>query len=69
MYPDAVVARTFDHHGIVEIGAGERPSVGEIVAVVPNHACPVVNLADELVIVENGKIVDCWPVDARCRNH
>ncbi|MFB9831702.1 alanine racemase [Actinoallomurus acaciae] len=67
-YPDAVVTRTFDHHGIVEIGAGERPSAGEVVTVVPNHACPVVNLADELVIVEDGKIVDRWPVDARCRN-
>jgi D-serine deaminase-like pyridoxal phosphate-dependent protein len=67
-YPHATIVRTYDHHGIVEVGDGARPALGDVLAVVPNHACPVVNLADELVIVEAGKVVDRWPVDARARN-
>jgi D-serine deaminase-like pyridoxal phosphate-dependent protein len=38
------------------------------VAVVPNHACVVVNLVDELTVVQNGEVVDRWPVVSRGRN-
>jgi len=68
-YPDAVLTRVNDHHGIAEIPAGAtRPAIGEIVLIVPNHVCPVVNLVDELVVVSGGRVVDRWPVDARGRN-
>ncbi len=68
-YPDAVITRVNDHHGMVELPAGaERPAIGSIVWVAPNHVCPVVNLVDELVIAQGGRIVDRWPVDARGRN-
>jgi D-serine deaminase-like pyridoxal phosphate-dependent protein len=68
-YPDAVIARVNDHHGIVELPAGAaRPAIGEVVWVAPNHACPVVNLVDEYVIAQGGRVVDRWPVDARGRN-
>jgi len=41
-YPDAVIERVNDYHGIVLIppGAG-GPHLGEVVAVAPNHVCPV----------------------------
>jgi D-serine deaminase-like pyridoxal phosphate-dependent protein len=68
-YPDAVLVRVNDHHGVAEVPAGSpRPAIGEVVMVVPNHVCPVVNLVDELVIVQGGQVVDRWPVDARGRN-
>ena len=68
-YPDAVLSRVNDHHGVAEVPDGTpRPQIGEVVWIVPNHACPVVNLVDELVIVQGGRIVDRWPVDARGRN-
>ena len=68
-YPDAVLTRVYDHHGIAEVPAGSpRPAIGEVVLIVPNHACPVVNLVDEMVVVQGGQIVDRWPVDARGRN-
>jgi D-serine deaminase-like pyridoxal phosphate-dependent protein len=68
-YPDAVISRVADHHGVVELPEGsERPNIGTIVWVAPNHVCPVVNLVDELVIARGGRIVDRWPVDARGRN-
>jgi D-serine deaminase-like pyridoxal phosphate-dependent protein len=39
-----------------------------VVRVVPNHVCTAVNLADELVVVADGALVDQWPVAARGRN-
>jgi D-serine deaminase-like pyridoxal phosphate-dependent protein len=68
-YPEAVITRVNDHHGVVEVPAGgERPAIGEIVWIAPNHVCPVVNLVDEYVIAQGGRIVERWPVDARGRN-
>ncbi len=62
-YPEAVIARVNDHHGIVELPAGaSRPAIGEVVWIAPNHACPVVNLVDEYVIARGGRVVDRWPV-------
>jgi len=68
-FPEAVVVRVNDHHGIVELPPSvPRPAIGEVVLIVPNHVCPVVNLVDELVVVKGGQVVDRWPVDARGRN-
>lgn len=63
------VDRTYDYHGVVRLPDGAAPPpVGSLVAIQPNHACPVVNLAETLVVVRDGEIVDRWPVDARARN-
>jgi D-serine deaminase-like pyridoxal phosphate-dependent protein len=63
------VERTYDYHGVVRLPDGAAPPpVGSQVAILPNHVCPVVNLAETLVIVRGGEIVDRWPVDARARN-
>lgn len=66
--PRSTLVRTYDYHGVVELADGDRrPDVGEVLSVIPNHVCPVVNLADELVVARAGRLVDRWPVDARGR--
>jgi D-serine deaminase-like pyridoxal phosphate-dependent protein len=68
-YPEAVISRVNDHHGVVQLPAGaDRPAIGQIVWIAPNHVCPVVNLVDTYVIAQGGRVVDTWPVDARGRN-
>ena len=68
-YPEGTIVRTYDYHGVVEFPPGSRrPVLGEDVAVVPNHVCPVVNLADSFLVARDGAIVDRWPVDARGRS-
>jgi D-serine deaminase-like pyridoxal phosphate-dependent protein len=68
-YPDAVIQRLNDHHGVVDLPAGAaRPAVGSIVWVGPNHVCPVVNLVDAFVVAQGGRVVATWAVDARGRN-
>jgi D-serine deaminase-like pyridoxal phosphate-dependent protein len=67
-YPEAVVERLYDYHAVVRIPPGVRgPRLGEVVAVVPNHVCPVVDLVSSFVAVGYGR-TEHWPVDARGRS-
>ena len=45
----------------------ERPKVGDVVEVVPNHCCVVSNMVDELHGVRGGAVEVVWPVAARGR--
>jgi len=67
-YPDAVIERVNDYHGVVRIPAGSRaPHLGEVVAIMPNHVCPVVDLFDTFTVVRGERLEGTWPVDARGR--
>ena len=68
-YPDAVIERLFDYHAAVRIPPGSpAPRLGEVVAVVPNHVCPVVEQFDDFVVARGGVAEGRWPVDARGRS-
>jgi D-serine deaminase-like pyridoxal phosphate-dependent protein len=68
-YPLGVIERVSDYHGQVRFPAGApRPVLGETVAVVPNHACPTIDLFDSFVATRSGAIVGTWKVDARGRS-
>jgi D-serine deaminase-like pyridoxal phosphate-dependent protein len=66
-HPEARVERLSEHHAVC-LTDGPRPAIGDVVALVPNHCCVVVNLADELVAVQEGRIVDRWSVLSRGAN-
>ncbi|HEY8238771.1 MAG TPA: hypothetical protein VIF63_04985, partial [Candidatus Limnocylindrales bacterium] len=68
-YPDSVIARVSDYHGVVTAPDGaDLPMVGEIVAVIPNHVCPVIDLRDSFIATRSGSVIGRWPVDARGRS-
>jgi D-serine deaminase-like pyridoxal phosphate-dependent protein len=68
-YPSAVIERLFDYHAAVAIPEGTpAPRLGEVVAIVPNHVCPVVEQFDEFVVARGGIAEGRWPVDARGRS-
>lgn len=58
-----------EYHGFLQLPeGGARPRVGERVAVVPHHVCPVVNSFEELVIANSaGEFLGRWTVDAQGR--
>jgi D-serine deaminase-like pyridoxal phosphate-dependent protein len=58
------VVRLSEEHGVLELAADSPLRVGDRVAVIPNHVCPVVNLADAVTVVD-GDAVGRWPVAAR----
>lgn len=56
-----------EYHGFLQLPAGgERPTVGQRVAIVPHHVCPVVNSFEELIITDRtGALLGRWRVDAQ----
>lgn len=66
--PGARIVRLYDYHGVVEVPAGTDLRPGATLLIMPNHACPVVNLFDRYVVVRGGRVVDEWDVDARGRS-
>ena len=58
------VERLSEEHGFVRLD-GRPLAVGDRLVIVPNHACPVVNLTDRLTAVADGAVRDRWQVDAR----
>ncbi|GAA1640410.1 D-TA family PLP-dependent enzyme [Actinoplanes couchii] len=67
--PDARIVALSEHHATVVLPEGQPvPRRGDRIRVVPNHVCATVNLADELIVTENGTPVDRWPVSARGAN-
>ncbi len=67
-YPDARIVGISEEHAIVDLSAcGERPQVGDVVNVVPNHCCVVSNMVDEVYGIRDGAVEVVWPVAARGR--
>lgn len=62
---DAYIEAMNEEHGMVRLGEGVAPVIGDKLRFIPNHVCPTVNLSEELVIVRNGQVVAVWPVTAR----
>lgn len=67
-YPDAVIGALSEEHGMVDLTRSPaKPAIGEVVRVIPNHACPVSNLFDEVVLVRGETVVEIVAVAARGR--
>ena len=60
----AYVTALSEEHGHVTL-AGAKLSVGDRVRVLPNHACVVSNLFDEVYLVSGDRVLDVLPVAAR----
>lgn len=65
-YPEAQFYAMSEEHGHVDFGAClHKPGIGERVTVIPNHVCPVSNLFEAVVGVQDGEVEVVWPVAAR----
>jgi D-serine deaminase-like pyridoxal phosphate-dependent protein len=62
-----VIERLSEEHATVRATEPTRLKIGDRVRILPNHACVVTNLMDELVMAENGDSVGAIRVDARGR--
>lgn len=60
---EMTVVSLSEEHGFVA-HEGRPLKVGERLRIWPNHACPVANLARDLLLVEGEIVVARWPVDA-----
>ena len=65
-HPEARIARFAEEHGFLDLTrSNTRPKVGDVVRIVPNHVCVVVNMMDEVVMVRGDEILGTLPVAAR----
>jgi D-serine deaminase-like pyridoxal phosphate-dependent protein len=67
-HPRARIYALNEEHGYVDVGeCPEPPRVGDVVTIVPNHACAVTKLHDTVVARRAGRVVATWEVAARGR--
>lgn len=65
-HPEAKIAKFAEEHGFLDLSrSNTRPNVGDVVRIVPNHVCVVVNMMDEVVMVRGEEIIGTLPVAAR----
>tara|TARA_B100001093_G_scaffold516343_1_gene594894 strand:+ start:562 stop:1647 length:1086 start_codon:yes stop_codon:yes gene_type:complete len=65
-HPTAQIHKMAEEHGFLELSeCDKRPEIGDIVRVIPNHVCVVVNMFDQLVVVNENRIADVLSVEAR----
>ncbi len=67
-HPQARIHKFAEEHGFLDLAAcNERPGVGDIVRIIPNHVCVVCNMVDRYVAVRGETIIGEIPVAARGR--
>lgn len=65
-YPDAVLRHLSEEHGNLDVSRCDRkPEIGEVVTIVPNHACGAVNLHDHVALHRGGSDVEITTIPAR----
>ncbi|MCY4145239.1 MAG: alanine racemase [Chloroflexi bacterium] len=65
-FPDARLHQVNEEHGYVDFSAcATKPAVGDILHIIPVHACVVSNLHNRLYGVRGGMIEQVWDVAAR----
>jgi D-serine deaminase-like pyridoxal phosphate-dependent protein len=65
-HPEAKIAKFAEEHGFLDLArSNTRPNVGDVVRIVPNHVCVVVNMMDEVVMVRGDEIIGTLPIAAR----
>jgi len=65
-YPDAIITALNEEHGMVDLSAcPARPAIGDRVRVIPNHACVVTNLFDNVYLIRGDQVIEVASVTSR----
>lgn len=65
------ITRLSEEHGVLEGHPSRSLNIGDTIEIIPNHACPVVNLAQKLLVLDlnKQKRFSTWKVAARGKNY
>jgi D-serine deaminase-like pyridoxal phosphate-dependent protein len=67
-FPEARIFGLSEEHAMVDLSAcKDRPAIGDVVNVIPNHCCVVSNMVDEVYGIRDSAVDVVWPVAARGR--
>ena len=64
-HPELEALTPSEEHLPFRVHARARPERGSILLLVPTHVCPTVNLAEEALLIDEGRFVGAVPVRAR----
>lgn len=64
-HSEMVIERLSEEHGFLSVPADTAMPVGDVVEIIPNHACAAANNFSEYVAVRRGVVEGIWPVAAR----
>ena len=65
-YPAAIITSLSEEHAVVDLSAcPDRPEIGQVVTVIPNHACVVTNLFDRVHLARDGVVIETAVVTSR----
>jgi D-serine deaminase-like pyridoxal phosphate-dependent protein len=67
-HDNLTIARLSEEHGIVEIKGNCPLEVGDAIEIIPNHICPVINLADYIYGFRDGHLEKEINIEARGKN-
>jgi D-serine deaminase-like pyridoxal phosphate-dependent protein len=67
-HPELALGRPSEEHGPIAVHGATTIKKGDVLAIVPAHVCPTVNLFDEAVVVRGGRIERIEAVAARSRD-
>ena len=65
--PDAEQVAHNEEHLVIETPSASKWAIGDVTYAWPTHICPTCALHMEALVVEEGKIVDRWPIASRDR--
>jgi len=65
-YPDVVIPFFLAEEHVV-VNQAPDWAIGQPLHLIPSHACTTCNLYREMVVHENGVVVDVWPIEASGR--
>jgi D-serine deaminase-like pyridoxal phosphate-dependent protein len=66
--PELVAGHPSEEHLPLDVTSGAAPARGTALHLVPRHVCPTVNLAEQAVLIERGRIVDIVDVAGRAHD-
>ena len=65
--PDAVALMHSEEHLVIESPRAQEFAIGQTLHGIPRHICPTVALHAEALVIEDGRVVETWPIAARAR--
>ena len=62
---DVRFERAYEEHGVLTGPGADRLRVGDLVSIIPNHACQTVNMWSGAAVARDGALADRWDIVAR----
>ena len=67
-HPNVTIRTLSEEHGTLHVEGDSDLKIGDVIEIIPNHICPVINLACQLYGFRGGKLETVIPVLGRGKN-